>query len=191
MSLSLSWDNAGVVWFGWLRGGMACMWIWWRIRPWSRLGLISRSCCLNWRSRGGLIVGCRSISRPVYYRRIWSVIWGWWQLTRLTILNEILWIDLMLLKHYEYGRIVDIIHTAVVKDGVSSIFRGGTGVAGVADNVVTHQDTANEHAVSCRVSGVAVWVLGIPGKITPCNKSRYLTYCYLTVFYKLSAIMLY
>lgn len=44
----------------------------------------------------------------------------------------------MLLKHYEYGWIVDIIHAAVVKDGVSSIFGGGAGVAGVAESVVTH-----------------------------------------------------
>lgn len=44
----------------------------------------------------------------------------------------------MLLKHYEYGRVVDIIHAAVVKDGVSSIFGRGASVAGVAGGVVTH-----------------------------------------------------
>lgn len=93
----------------------------------------------------------------------------------------------MLLKHYEYGRVLDVIHTAVVKDGVSSVFGGGAGVAGVADGVVTHQDTADEHAASCGVSGVVVRVFRILGKITPCREEPGFQ---IKLFHKLSPIML-
>lgn len=79
----------------------------------------------------------------------------------------------MLLEHYEYGRVVDIVHAAVVKVGVSSVFRRGAVVAGVAHSVVAHQDAANEHAAGRVVSGVGVRVLGIPGKVTPCNRGGF------------------
>lgn len=44
----------------------------------------------------------------------------------------------MLLKHNKYGGILDIIYAAVVIDGISAIFRGGAGVAGVAGDVVAN-----------------------------------------------------
>lgn len=84
----------------------------------------------------------------------------------LSVLNQILRIDLVLLKHYKYGWVVEVIHTAVIEDGVSSIFGGGSDIARVSDSVVSHQNPTNKHVSSCEVSSVAVGVLRIPGEIT-------------------------
>lgn len=72
----------------------------------------------------------------------------------------------MLLEHHEYRRVADVIHTAVIEDGVSSIFGRRPQVAGVSFGVVAHQDAADEHGARARVVGVAVRIFGIPGKIT-------------------------
>lgn len=79
----------------------------------------------------------------------------------------------MLFKHYKYGRIVDVIHTAVVEDGVSAVFGWRPQEAGFTFGVVADQDATHKHGTSARVFGVAVRVFGIPGKITTC-KARHI-----------------
>lgn len=95
-------------------------------------------------------------------------------LARVCVLDQILGVDLVLLEHHEYGGVVDVVHTAVVEHGVSSVFGRGPQITGLSFSVVAHQDPAHEHGARARVFGVAVRVLRIPGKITPCEQMKIL-----------------
>ena len=60
-------------------------------------------------------------------------------------MDEVLWVHLVLLKHHKDGGVADVIHTAVVEDGVPSVLRGGPEVAGVPFGVISHQHTTDKH----------------------------------------------
>lgn len=76
----------------------------------------------------------------------------------------------MLFKHNKYAGIVDVVHTAVVEQRISSVFRGGPEVTGISFGVAAHQNPTNKHGASSWIFSVAVRVLSIPGKITACKR---------------------
>ena len=81
------------------------------------------------------------------------------------ICDQVLWVDLVFLKHHKDGRVALVVHTTVVEDGIATVFGRGAEEAGVPSGVVPHQHTAHKHGPDCRLAGVAVGVLGIPGKV--------------------------
>lgn len=79
---------------------------------------------------------------------------------------QVLWIDLVLLKHNEYGGVCDIVHAAVVEVFVSTILGRRPAVLRRTSGVASHQHPGQEHGSHGCVTGVVVGVCGIPGKVT-------------------------
>lgn len=79
--------------------------------------------------------------------------------------QQVLRIDLVFLKHNKYGRVCDIVDTAIVEVNVSAIFGRRPNIAGFPFCVTPHQNTSDKHGFDIRVARVAVGVLGVPSKV--------------------------
>lgn len=80
------------------------------------------------------------------------------------VLQQVLGVDMLHIKHNIDGGIQNIVHAAVI--AVPAVLRRRPDVAGGALGVVSHQQPRDEHGFDIRATGVAVGVFGIPGKVT-------------------------
>lgn len=81
------------------------------------------------------------------------------------ILEHVLRVDLRFVKHNINGGIVNIVNATVIEMDVPSILGRGPSVIWGSLSVFSHQQSYNKHGHDVSVAGVAVWVLGILGKI--------------------------
>ena len=72
----------------------------------------------------------------------------------------------MLLKHDKDGWVHNVVYAAVVEVYVPAILGRSLAVTGGASGVVAHQHPYDEQRLDIRVTGVAVGVFCVPGKVT-------------------------
>lgn len=86
----------------------------------------------------------------------------------LSVLDQVLWVNLVFLKDNKNRRVELVIHTAVIEQEFVSRPLGGTDIGGIAFNVVSNQNTSHEHQVShaCGLT-VGVGIAGISSEVAP------------------------
>ena len=82
----------------------------------------------------------------------------------LSVGNEELWIDLLLVEHHKDRRVADIVYTAVIQKE-ASIYGGRQAILRLPSGIAACQHAAHKHGAHAVVRGVAVGVAGIPGKV--------------------------
>lgn len=84
----------------------------------------------------------------------------------LCVLDQVLGVDLLLLKHHKYGGVGHVVDAAVEEVHVRPVLRGRTSVLGGTFAVVSNQNSRHKHEAYIEVAGVVVGVTGITGKVT-------------------------
>lgn len=107
---------------------------------------------------------------------------------RSLVLQQVLGIDLVLLKHNIDRRVHDVVHAAVKEVYVPAILGRRPAVVGGPSGVVSHQQSWDEHGFDIRVTGVVVGVFCIPGKVTTWvwtkKDFKFLDYCNVKMLQK-------
>lgn len=89
----------------------------------------------------------------------------------LSVGEEELRVDLLLVKHHKDGRVADVVDAAVVQYE-SSVDGRREAVVRLPSRVAAHEDAAHKHGALAVGRGVVVGVARIPGKVAPCTSSQ-------------------
>lgn len=99
------------------------------------------------------------------------------RLGRRGVLDDVLWVDLVLLEDHEDGRVGHAVHTAVVEDVALARLGRGADEGGVASSERAHQHASQEHRVQLRVGfAVMVGIRSISGEVAPCKDTHGLSW---------------
>lgn len=93
------------------------------------------------------------------------------------ILDDIFWVDLVLLEDHEDGGVGHAVHAAVVEDAAKALLGRRADEGGVASDELPHQHPGQEHRVGLGVRfAVVVGIRGVSGKVAPCNDTHELSW---------------
>lgn len=147
-------------WWGGWRGGLELGLGLGLVPGWGWTGCVRRGV--------GSVMGCTGLVKGCTGLRSWSVgcpiLVG--KCVLLLVLQQVLWVELILLKHDIDARIHDVVHAAVIQDYAPAVFGGRHDVAGGPSGVISDQYPCDEHWSHGRLTGVPVGKVSIPGKIT-------------------------
>ena len=84
------------------------------------------------------------------------------------VLDDVLWVNLVLLKDHKDRRVGHAVHTAVIEDVALALLGWGAEKGGTASGELAHQHPSQEHHGELRVGfAVVVGICGISGKVAP------------------------
>lgn len=90
------------------------------------------------------------------------------------VLDDVLWVGLVLLEDHEDAGVGHAVDAAVIQDGALALLGRGADEAGVASDKLAHQHPSQEHGVGLGVGlAVVVGICGVPGKVAPCKDTRF------------------
>lgn len=142
-------DEAGGIW----------VFTWWHDRLLWCGGLLSRSAYLGCRLGSGFH-WWRGLLRRLGFR------WGN-ESIRNSVLQQVLWVDLLLLEDDIDGGVGNVVYAAVVQSYALPVLRRWSEVGREPLGVLSHQQPRDEHGFDAEHAGEVIGIFGVLGKVTP------------------------